>query len=413
MPASLDKQLLVEVLKGNERGVEEQLDLGASLDGFDTRKPLFVAARHGRAGVVTLLAKRGAELEATCPRDVRDDRGMYVYSSGSRAVHAAVYAGRVDSLRALLDAGADPNAADATGHTPLMQACRLFGAADRYVVVRELLRGGADPARQSNDGMIALHYASFRDDTDVIRLLLPKAMATINQDTGYGGTPLCCAASGGYEESVRCLLSFGASDNALWSKKGASALVGAVQEGRQEIVRILVDHGVDAVGGLDAVPKAIWTATRKGHAKILHMLLAVAGEETRRQWATMPFNESTLLHCATSVGSLSVTSVILSAGADETARDQYGDFAKDVICARFQVNPATRAAIFRTLLQGPAYRARSWAWPTMAGTDDDGDDDIDGSGLSSAEGARKDKDWPVGRVARPRNNTFFISGFAR
>lgn len=392
--------------------MEEQLDLGASLDGFDVRKPLFAAASHGRAGVVTLLAKRGAELEATCPRDVRDDRGMYVLSSGSRAIHAAVYAARVDSLRALLDAGADPNAADATGHTPLMQACRLLDAAVRYVIVRELLRGGADPTRQSDDGMIALHYASFRDDTEIIGLLLSKAMATLDQDTGYGGTPLCCAASGGYEESVRCLLSFGASDNALWSKKGLSALVGAVQEGRQEIVRILLDHGVDAVGGLGAVPNAIWTATREGHAKILHMLLAAAGEGTRRQWATQPYNESTLLHCATSVGSLSATSVLLSAGADETARDQNRDCARDVVCARFQVNLATRAVIFRTLLRGPAYRARSWAWPTKAGTDDDGDD-VDGSGLSSAEEAPNDEDWPVVRVARPRNSRVLISGFAR
>lgn len=176
LSGSLDKQLH-HVQEGDVRGVEKSLHLGACVHGLDVRKPLHVAARFGRADIITVLGVRGADLEAT-PGEVRDGDRRFVFSKGSRAVHAAVYAGMVAAVRALIGAGANP---DATGHTPLMQACRSsVREKERIAIVRELLRAGADPALEIDDGMVALHFAALRDAADVIELLVQRQPTTLN-----------------------------------------------------------------------------------------------------------------------------------------------------------------------------------------------------------------------------------------
>lgn len=60
-------------------------------------------------------------------------------------LHEAAFQGRVDEVRRLLEAGADPHARSFTGETPLHLAA-LAGRAD---VVRLLLdKGGGSPGRQ-------------------------------------------------------------------------------------------------------------------------------------------------------------------------------------------------------------------------------------------------------------------------
>lgn len=301
---------------------------------------------------------------------MRDGDGRFVFSRGSRAVHAAVYAGMVGAVRALVEAGANPDAADATGHTPLMQACRSLDAEERVAIVRELLRAGADPALESDEGMVALHFAALRDAADVIELLVRRQRTTLDQATGYGGTPLCCAASSGYTGAVSCLLSLGASDRTLWLEKGASALIGAVQEGREGVVGILLDGDIDAVGGAAAISKAIRTAVRKGEARILHRLLGVVEEEKRALWAREISGGVPLLSHATAAGSLGAVNILLRAGARENvglAGNRPGECIGAALAGR--VGPAQGAAIARTLSRGPAYRARSRAWPVEAGVE--------------------------------------------
>lgn len=378
MSSPMDKQLLHHVQKGDVRGAEKALQLGACIRGDGMRKPLHVAARFGREDVITMLAAKGADLEATVPGEARGGDGRLVLSRGSRAAHAAVYAGKVGAVRALVEAGANPDAADDAGHTPLMQACRSYDAKERAAIVRELLGAGADPALQSDEGMVALHFAALRDAADVIELLVRRQRTTLNQATGYGGTPLCCAASSGYTGAVSCLLSLGASDRALWREKGASALIGAVQEGREGVVAVLLgSEDVDAAvgGGAAAISKAIRTAVRKGEARILQMLLGAAAEEEeeRALWAQEVSGGVPLLSHAAAAGSLAVVNILLRAGAREDA-GLAGDRPSECIGAALAggIDAAQGEAVARTLRRGPAYRARSSAWPAEAGADGGG-----------------------------------------
>jgi ankyrin repeat protein len=102
-------------------------------DGFF---PLALAAYFCQPAAVRLLLERGADVHATARN-----------AMGVQALHAAVAARSAESVRLLLDAGADPNVRQHGGWTPLMGAA----AHGDDEIVDLLLGHGADPAAV-NDG---------------------------------------------------------------------------------------------------------------------------------------------------------------------------------------------------------------------------------------------------------------------
>ena len=82
----------------------------------------------------------------------------------------------------LLAAGADPNAVDFEGATPLMYAAEV----GRPEVLRALLAAGADPNAQDAEGHTALMYAADHCQTESARLLVQVgADLTLKDSNGY------------------------------------------------------------------------------------------------------------------------------------------------------------------------------------------------------------------------------------
>lgn len=72
---------------------------------------------------------------------------------------------------------------------------------------------------------------------------------------------------------LRCA---GASDKALLEQTGRSALLDAIiHEGLENMVRLLLDEGMEAVGGIPAMPMAFEVAIGAGRATMLQRLQAV------------------------------------------------------------------------------------------------------------------------------------------
>lgn len=99
------------------------------------------------------------------------------------SLHAAAFAGDVAAVRRLIAAGADLDAKDPYGSTPLAIAA-TFGKTD---VARALVDAGADPTVANPAGSTALHIAALFGRVEIVKALLAKGAPRFLRD-GEGST---------------------------------------------------------------------------------------------------------------------------------------------------------------------------------------------------------------------------------
>jgi len=175
--------------------------------------------------------------------------------------------GNINQVRELLDKGADVNARDILGDTPL-----TFPAFDGYTeVVKALVDKGADVNARNRLGATALQFASGKGHTDVVELLIDKN-ADVNIKDNEGNSALRYAADKGYAEIVKLLLDKGADFNAK-DNDNNTPLTGAAQDGHTEVVRLLLDKGADIEIKDGDGDTALMDAADKGQISTVQLLL--------------------------------------------------------------------------------------------------------------------------------------------
>ncbi len=117
-------------------------------------------------------------------------------SAGSTPLHHAAAFGAVDTMTSLLDAGADVNARNRRGSTPLHWAIH-----DEAKVRLLLSRGASVNARQVEGRTPLYQAASLGNGNAMLRLLLAKG-ADPNLALANGRTPLMAAAGRGDVEAM-------------------------------------------------------------------------------------------------------------------------------------------------------------------------------------------------------------------
>jgi ankyrin repeat protein len=153
-------------------------------------------------------------------------------------IFRAVERGASSEIERSLTGGASPDAVNAGG-VPLVMAATLFATADTVELV---LKRGADANRTDPAGATALMWAV--PNLDKVRALLAHG-ANVNARSKTGRTPLLVAASyPGTVNVLRLLLERGA-DLRAQDQTGQTALSLAVRSADIEVVRFLVDRGLD------------------------------------------------------------------------------------------------------------------------------------------------------------------------
>jgi hypothetical protein len=118
----------------------------------------------------------------------------------------------------------------------------LIRAGDRAAAL-ELISGGADVNAAQGNGTTPLHWAAYRGDEELVAALLAGgAEADVGND--YGSTPLAEAANVANAAIVEMLLEAGA-DPESPNGDGQTALMVAVRTGVVDVARPLVRHGAD------------------------------------------------------------------------------------------------------------------------------------------------------------------------
>lgn len=140
------RDLYNAVSVGDHESLERLMAAGVSPDERDVADEplLWTAAENGNTRVVKILLQHGANPNVASH-----------HNPHSTPLHAAVMNFDVESIKALLDCGANINAADDYGNTPFLTAVVTTDSE----TVKLLIDRGADAHRQAKDGSTALTIA--------------------------------------------------------------------------------------------------------------------------------------------------------------------------------------------------------------------------------------------------------------
>jgi ankyrin repeat protein len=246
-------------------------------------------------------------------------------------LHYAALYGSPEVLEFLLEKGADPNARNQAGTTPLVYAAWSFertrllvehGAAINIVTnqgitpllvasaaqgnlgtLRYLLDKGADLRARTTDGEDALMRAALSGDAEMVKLLLDRG-ADAKRADNFGFTALLNSTTFPDSKRIRTLLQAGSDPNAF------NTFAGMVKNGPialTHMTALMTAAPFSNQDTIDCLLKAGARVNETDSRKMTPLMLAIASDHARP----------------------ATVRKLIAAGADIQAKDKYGDSALD------------------------------------------------------------------------------------
>ncbi len=160
-------------------------------------------------------------------------------------LHQAAWHGDAQKLKVLIASGANLNARDTRGRTPLHVAT----FARQREAIKLLAKAGADLDLLEDDRYDAVTIAAVADDAATLSVLLSLGAKAGQTTSRYDGTALIAAAHLGHDEVVRRLIAAGAPldhvNNLHWTAVIESIVLGDGGPRHQRTLAALVDAGAD------------------------------------------------------------------------------------------------------------------------------------------------------------------------
>lgn len=300
--------------------------------------PLHVAANNNLLELITLLAKY-ADINQKTDDDNHDTPFQF-----------AIQEGKLETIKMLIDCGADLNIAKAnTGRPPLYTAIEK----QYSEVTKELINKGADVNIKDIGGFVALHLAMVLCDFETAKSILAKTL-NINTKNNNGATPLYLAvthnnilnvkllvdnnvdanipdntgaypihiaASNGFSEIISLLAKYCNINQRTEDTNKITPLWVAAQDGKIDIVKILIDNGADLnIVRASNNMSPLCVSMQRQHSEIVKELLARGADVNVKD------NQALIaLHYAVSLSyDLDITKTILDKTKDINSKDCKG-----------------------------------------------------------------------------------------
>lgn len=360
--ADADEDLIAAILGGDDAGVSAALRDGADANARSAQSlsALMLAAERGQTDTLRTLLAAGADANATRSGgvtplmhaaasgepaavrlllDAHADVNVRSARNGVTALRVAVVTGSVDSARALLAAGADPDELDDAGARLLFAAA---GAGSTELIDLFLPPGADINHRRRDGGYTALDVALERQHWAAALHLLRRGATLDASVTGRGSvlrkllelapvvqpgsqTPLVQAVPLPELELFQRVLAQGA-DTRYRDEKGNTLLMLAARRHHVTALQALVGAGVDVDARNAEGDTALSIAAGKTEYELVVMGLGLALQQDREALMRLAFHPAQKSSESPSTARrLEAARVLLAAHANPNSADLEGD----------------------------------------------------------------------------------------
>lgn len=295
--------------------------------------PMHLACANGNPQVVRLLLSKGADI-------------TFVDKNGTTCLHTASFGNHHEAVRVLLQhcSTLDEslrslllNVTDSEGSTPLHKSAWQGD----LETMKQLLDAGADINVCDNEQTTPLHKAAFKGNAAVCRLLLERGARVDIRDKN-GGTALYNACYNGHMMCVELLAQM-EGDNpstVLRDTSGRTPLHAAACWGHWEVVHKLLECGADPNLADDEGSTPLHLAAFNGsHTSVVFLLKKEANISARNKDGIVP------LHYASYNGFITIVQLFIDAGCNPNIADSKGVTPLHYAAARNHFN-VTRFLLF-------------------------------------------------------------------
>ncbi|XP_064642866.1 serine/threonine-protein phosphatase 6 regulatory ankyrin repeat subunit A-like [Lineus longissimus] len=274
---------------------------GVKIDLETVNRAFLELAEKGRPDTVKILIDAGADVNA---KDINNDILLLASASG----------GHSDTVKILIDAGADVDAKDINNVTPLL-ASASGGHSD---TVKILIDAGADVDAKSTNNDTPLLVSARRGHSDTVKILT-DAGADVDAKDIINDTPLHYSAWEGHSDTVKILTDAGADVDAK-DIINVTPLLASARGGHSDTVKILIDAGADVDAKSTNNDTPLHASALRGHSDTVK-ILTDAGADVD---AKTTYNDTPLLASAWE-GHSDTVKILIDAGADVDAKTTNND----------------------------------------------------------------------------------------
>lgn len=257
------------ILCQNSKAVHVLLEASANVEfimrteeGHESR-PLHLAARLGCLPILKQLIDHGCEVDA------RTETGQTPLMLAAKADHA-------DCFLELVIAGADLGLVGSLGKSAVELAKRSLFGSSLVDILSQALIARRNICSTNLDVFSPLHFFAGAGNAELLQMILRMSTADLNEQDGWGSTPLIIALKGGHTEAFRLLVMAGA-DIGRKTRDGETVLsllqLQASSFNRDRFEQILLDAilGYTVTGRLAF--RALHYASRKGDLSAIVQLM--------------------------------------------------------------------------------------------------------------------------------------------